>query len=275
MRGRLALVAAILVAAVAAATASADRATLTPSEVAPWDGGTAVVTPLEALAGRIATHIAGHAVAVHCEPASGLRATGSAADAAGMVHVLTDPRTGRYAKTSSVIELSSTVCGSLQLFAQTSTKPTRCAPTGSDASLPCFTGAAAAASGPSVCVGKSRTCYGVAAGMTGDYWQLYNNYAQAIETLAHEAVHTAQAQKGKVRPRGDLVEQQAECWGMQWLPWVATQFGDAGDDAQTVATYYWLFDYPAKRTAYPAYWSTTCVPGGSLDIRAGRAGAWP
>jgi hypothetical protein len=277
VRRYLAVAAAASVALLAAASASADRATLAPSEAAAWEGGAAVVSPLEALAGRIATRIAGHRVAVRCEPAQMFQEANGIPDIAGLVPTLTDRVSGRYTKTSTVIELSSTVCSSLQLFAQTSLKPTRCAPSGSEQAAPCFTGTPVAPDGstPASCWGRSSTCYGVVDPMSTDYWRLYSGYAAAIETLAHEAVHTEQAQKGRLRPKGNLVEQQADCWGMQWTPWVATQLGDGGDDAQTIAAFYWLVSYPAKRTAHPEYWSAACVPGGPLDIRPGRVGAWP
>jgi hypothetical protein len=278
MRVRTCLaVAALGVAALlAAATARADRATLAPSEIAPWDGGAAVVTPLEALAAKIATRIAGHRVVVRCDPAPLLRESNGVTDAAGMVFSQTDRSTGRYAKTATVIELSATVCSSLQLFAQTLVKPTRCAATSDEQPRPCFTGTEVdPAAAPALCWGSPSTCYSVVDRMSGDYWHLYGGYASAIQTLAHEAIHTAQARKGRLRPRGNLVEQQADCLGMQWAPWVATQLGAGADDAQAIATYYWLISYPAKRTTHPEYWSSACRPGGALDIRAGRAGAWP
>jgi hypothetical protein len=265
-----------VVALLAAASARADRATLVPSEVAPWDGGAAVVTPLEALAAKIATRIAGHRVAVRCEPASLLQEADGISDALGMVHSLVDWSTGRYTKTATVIELSSTVCSSLQLFAQTLVKPTRCAASGDEVPQPCFTGTPVdPRAAPATCWGGQSTCYAVVDRMSTEYWHLYGGYASAIQTLAHEAVHTEQAQKGRLRPKANLVEQQADCWGMQWTPWVATRLGAGADDAQAIATYFWLVDYPSKRTAHPEYWSAACRPGGSLDIRPGRAGAWP
>jgi hypothetical protein len=270
------LVAAGFVVLLTAVTASADRGTVAPTETNPWDGGAAVVTPLEALAGRVATQIAGHAVSVRCESTPAWRIGNGAGDIAGFVSVAVDPRTGRYARTSNVIELSSTVCWSLQLFAQAAAKPTRCAPSGSEQLAPCFTATAVKrGSGPAVCSDGSSSCYGVVDAMSNDYWHAYTNDAAALLTLAHEAVHTQQAQKGRPRPLANLVEQQAECWGMQWLPWVATQFGDGSDDAQTLASYYWLTVYPAKRTAHPAYWSAACAPAGSLDIRGNRSALWP
>jgi hypothetical protein len=277
VRRYLAVAAAASVALLAAAGAAADRATLAPSNAAAWEGGAAVVSPLEALAGRIATRIAGHRVSVRCEPAQLFQEANGLADIAGMVHSLTDPVSGRYVKTSTVIELSSTVCSSLQLFAQTTVKPTRCAPAGSEQAAPCFTGTPVVADGttPARCLGGPSACYGVVDPMSTAYWRLYSGYADAIQTLAHEAIHTEQAQKGRLRPKGNRVEQQADCWGMQWMPWVATQLGDGSDDAQTIAAFYWLISYPAKRTAVPGYWSAACVPGGSLDIRPGRTGAWP
>ena len=63
-------------------------------------------------------------VSVSCEgvPRFGARR----ADALGLVRTLVDGRTGRYARTATLIELTSQACGPLQRFAQTAPKPTAC-----------------------------------------------------------------------------------------------------------------------------------------------------
>src|SRR5581483_9222235 len=175
------------VALCAAGRASGDHATVSPQAVAPWTGGDAVVTPLEALAGRIATRIAQHPVTVNCETASKFRALAGSRDVLGFVRALTDRSTGRYAETATVIELTSQVCGPLQRFAEAAMKPTRCK-AGNGRFVPCFT--------------------------------------------------------GKPVPQGALVEQQADCYGMQWVPWVAYELGDTGRDTQAIADYFWLAEYP-------------------------------
>ena len=82
-------------------------------------------------------------------------------------------------------------------------------------------------------------------------------------------------------PADSIVEAQAECSGMQWVARVAEQFGDTPDDAQSLAEYFWLLDYPADETATDPYsllrpyWSADCKPGGALDIRPAGSTDWP
>jgi hypothetical protein len=271
------VIAAVATAALlAVGSASADRSTLGSNTVAPWSGGDAVVTPLEAVAGRIATRIAGHQVTVRCETASRFRALAGSRDVSGFVHSVVDPRTGRFAATATVIELTSQVCGPLQRFAVAAVKPTRCTERGRSRYVPCFIGTPVTrgSAGTSICWSDAPSCYSVAS-YSGAYWDAYDDYATAIQTLAHEAIHTFQAQAGKPRPQGNLVEQQADCSGMQWMPWVATQLGDSGADPQALATYYWLGPYRHKAHELPAYWSSACKPGGALDARAAGSRYWP
>jgi hypothetical protein len=276
LKGAIAAVS-VAAALVVVGSASADRSTLASNTVAPWWGGAAVVTPLEALAGRIATRIAGHQVTVRCETASRFRSLAGSRDVSGFVHTVVDPRTGRYAATATVIELTSQVCGPLQRFAAAAIKPTRCTERGQTRYVPCFVGTPVArgSAGASICWSESPSCYRVAS-YSGAYWDAYGDYASAIQTLAHEAIHTFQAQAGRLRPQGNLVEQQAECYGMQWMPWVATQLGDSGADPQRIATYFWLGPYRDEASRLPAYWSSDCKPGGALDVRgAGSRRYWP
>ncbi|HZQ81789.1 MAG TPA: hypothetical protein VFB25_07435 [Gaiellaceae bacterium] len=263
------------VALCAAGRASGDHATVSPQAVAPWTGGDAVVTPLEALAGRIATRIAQHPVTVNCETASKFRALAGSRDVLGFVRALTDRSTGRYAETATVIELTSQVCGPLQRFADAAMKPTRCK-AGNGRFVPCFTGTPVTSdsTAPSICEAGVPSCYAVVAS-SRSYWSAYAQYALAIQTLAHEAIHTFQAQAGKPVPQGDLVEQQADCYGMQWVPWVAYELGDTGRDTQAIADYFWLAEYPLKEHDEPSYWSADCRPGGALDLRPAGAPYWP
>jgi hypothetical protein len=269
-------VVAIAAALLAVGSASADRSTLSSSTVAPWSGGDAVVTPLEALAGRIATRIAGHAVTVRCETASRFRSLAGSRDVSGFVHTVVDPRTGRFAETAAVIELTSQVCGPLQRFAVAALKPTRCTERGQSRSVPCFVGTPVArgSGAAAVCWSDAPSCYSVAS-YSRPYWDAYDDYAAAIHTLAHEAIHTFQARAGKLRPQGSLVEQQAECYGMQWMPWVATRLGDSGADPQAIARYFWFGPYRHEAYRLPGYWSADCKPGGALDARPAGSGSWP
>lgn len=259
-------------ATLAAAAAAADHGTV-PGSTAPWSGGDAAVTPLETLAARIASHIAGHEVHVHCETATTFRSIGGG-DNAGFVLTAVDRRTNRYAETADTIELTSQTCGPLQRFAEAAVKPTRCSSGGR--LVPCFVGARVAP-GETRAVCADGSCFSVVGSADG-YWRAYGAYASALGTLAHEAMHTRQAFAGAARPPDHLVEAEAECWGLQWLPWVARQFGDSAADAQSIATFSWLVEYPQMRSTLETrrpYWSQECRPGGKLDIRAPGAAVWP
>lgn len=275
--GYLLCVALVVVGAfVFVAAADADRAALDPSALVPWAGGDSVISPLEAVAARIASRIAGHPVTVRCETASRFRSLEGSGEAAGFVRVLVDPRTNRYAETATVIELTSQVCGALQRFAQAPIKPTRCPRAGDHHAVACFVGAPVARDSPqpSICWSDDPTCY-LVVGYSKAFWHAYRAYAFALQVLAHESIHTMQAQAGSVRPEGALVEQQADCYGMQWIPWVAVQLGDSGTDPQSIASYYWLSEYRRKARVDPGYWSADCRPGGALDIRSAGSTSWP
>lgn len=275
MNGRRLLTVALVVACGALATgASADRMTVPLNAPQPWAGGAKVLTPIEGLAAQIASRIAGHPVSVSCEGVPRFRSN-SSIEALGEVHTLVDEGTNQYASTATVISLTSQVCGPLQRFAQLTQKPTRCSDPQRNAFVPCFGGAPVSrhSSVPAVCWGSG--CYSVVVTRAA-YWNAYRRYSEAILVLAHEAIHTQQAVAGHSVPSAALIETQAECYGMQWMPWVAMQLGDASDDAQSIATFAWLVDYPnaaSLHAEYP-YWSPDCRPGGKLDIRAADA-LWP
>jgi hypothetical protein len=255
--------------------ARADRATVSQVAAGPWDGGDAIVTPIEWLSSKIASHIASHTVSVRCETASSFRALGGA-DNAGFVSTISDPRTNRFTRTSTIIELAPRVCGALQRFAQAPFKPTRCRDEESNAFVSCFDGAAVARGSVGAALCRGAHCYSIVR-YSRDYWMRYSEYSYAISTLAHEAIHTEQAIKGAALPPSELIETQADCYGMQWMPWVAGQLGDAPNDAQSIATYFWFMQYPAKeslRLTKP-YWSPDCRPGGRLDIRPPGSTLWP
>jgi hypothetical protein len=257
-----------------AAEASADHVTVASNAPQPWAGGAKSLTPIEAIAARIASRIAGHPVSVSCEGVPRFRSS-DGTDALGLVRTLVDS-TGRYAASATVIELTSRVCGPLQRFAQAAQKPTRCLDSQSDALVPCFLGTRVARGSVTPAVCWDAGCYGVVASRPG-YWSAYGRYSFAILTLAHEAIHTQQAIAGRPRPAPDLVETQADCYGMQWMRWVAEQLGASSDDAQSIATFFWHVQYPQAASLHTSrpYWSVDCRPGGKLDIRSADATAWP
>jgi hypothetical protein len=108
------------------------------------------------------------------------------------------------------------------------------------------------------------------------YWTNYRSYALGMFALAHESVHLGGVVGGRFSSGILVGDQQAEakanCYGMQWIAWLATQLGDSTADAIAVARYAWVELYPTYQGT--AYWSSDCVPGGALDIRSDKS-HWP
>jgi hypothetical protein len=184
-----------------------------------------------------------------------------------------------FTASADTIELPPRTCGTLQRFAQQVTKPTKCSAGG--APVPCFLGTPTT-SFPGICTDATlTTCYSTANGWTDDYYRAYHEFAVAVSTLAHESIHVVQGTKGNVVPPDALIEAQAECSGMEWMPQVAVLLGDSPDDAQMIAEYFWLLVYPGKASLTAAYalqhpyWSADCKPGGALDTRPAGSTAWP
>ena len=244
-------------------------------------------TPLELLASQIASHISGRQVSVSClDPSDWTTLVtgqgGNPAGESGFVSTQWNGSTGELVSLSSVAELSADICLPLQQFATATAKPTKCLSAGG-ARLAGIRrarthGAKAAmpATVPVPCyLGAGKT----AAPMTPAYWQNYENVAIAILTLAHESIHLSGIVGGTLSNGlavGDpQAEAKADCYGMQWMPYVAEQLGDTPDDAQAIARYFWDKVYPLDLTLDPAYWSAQCVPGGALDLHLPGATAWP
>jgi hypothetical protein len=296
----------------AAPLAAADAVTVPPGSPDPWSDPSHH-TPLEQLASTIASSIVGRPVTAKCEDQASwtaLNLNGDSSKVLGFVHEAphstTTPVTkyryvwayhvvhhkrvryrhkvpyvalvthaDTFTASADTIELSPQVCGPLQQFAEAAPKPTKCA------NAPCFVGKPTS-SAPAVCTDASETtCYSTADNWSDDYYAQYDNYAQALLTVAHESIHVIQNTKGNVVPADALVEAQAECSGMQHTAQVAEQLGDTPDDAEAVADYLWLLSYPTEQqpddaysTQHP-YWSADCVPGGALDVRPPGTTLWP
>ena len=301
--------------AVSATVARADTVVIPPGTPDPWSDP-AHHSPLEQLASQIAGNLVGRTVAVRCEDQSTWNTlTAGSTDVAGLVRFPPDSTTTRvkrvhyawryhkvhgerkryrarvvkyvlvahpdeFVGSAGTIELSPGVCGPLQMFAEASTKPTKCVPQGGSTPGPCFVGAPTTES-PGVCGESQNDCFSSTAGEPDAYWNSYDSFAEAIQTLSHEAVHIEQGTAGAVVPPDSLVEAQAECTGMQHLAEVAQQLGDTPDDAESIASFFWLLDYPTKQQltepyaqTHP-YWSADCKPGGALDVRPAGSTVWP
>jgi hypothetical protein len=269
-------VAAAACALVLAAGALADSAVVPATTSLPWSDP-AHQSPLELLAGQIASHIAGRPVSVRCEGDTDWAAlVGEPGVEQGYVASSWNAGTGQLVSISSTIELAGgSVCLPLQRFAAAAAKPTKCsAPFRPPPALrrP-VRRTQAVAPGPCY-LGGGRT----AAPMTPAYWAAYGATATAMLSLAHESVHAGGVVGGTL-PSGlavgdPLAEAKAECFGMQWIPYVAERLGDTADDAQAIAAYAWDAIYPRERTAAPPYWSADCRSWGPLDIGPPGA-AWP
>ncbi len=265
-------------------------------------------TPLEVLASLIASTIAGRPVSVRCENESDWNtlAAQRSFDPSAVLGLVASPSyyvaTNRFAWSATTAELSPTACSSLQQFAVATTKPTKCATTTQQAVTVYKTVRYSVRTWVKVrkrlrlrvvwrtkqvptttfldVPGPPAPCY-VNGALAPAASSAYEAYAQTIHTLAHEPIHLWQAQAGARVPPDALVESQAVCSGMQWMPYVAEQLGDTPDDAQAIATYFWNIDYPRLSSlsdpysqSHP-YSSADCTPGGALDIRPAGSTAWP
>jgi hypothetical protein len=314
---RLVLVVSALLLLFPVSAALADTAPLAAGGSLPWSDP-AHNSPLEQLAGQIATHIAGRPVTVRCEGdndwaiLTGQQGVDPSAEL-GYVDTTWFGPTYQQHQIATFSELSPTVCSALQQFASAPSKPTKC-------SVPVTQTTTVVQSRPvrvqqrySVRVrikgnlvtrirtrmvvvmrqvakmvqtttpGPPQPCYAngqQAVEGSPDFWTAYTGYAEAILTLAHESIHLGGGGCG-VLADGTLVgdqeaEAKAECYGMQWIPYVATQLGDTSDDAQAIAEYDYERLYPTIESSdHPEYWSADCVPNGRLDVRPDKTAPWP
>jgi hypothetical protein len=268
----VAAAAAFLFAACAGA-ARADVATVANDGSTPFDGGVAVTSPLEQVAGAIASTIAGRVVSVRCEGEddwASLARTGGfqPAQVLGYVSFVNGIPT-------DFAELSPDICRSLQTFAEATTKPTKCV--AKPAPQVVRQRVVTVVDGKRVVRWKAKTvqsvpladpapCFvdGKQLQQGNTFWDAYFETAEALQTLVHESIHL----------RGDAVESHAECYGMQYLASAAQQLGDTPDDATAIARYYATKLYPLRQTQTPDYWSADCRANGALDLTP-NDGFWP
>jgi hypothetical protein len=76
--------------------------------------------------------------------------------------------------------------------------------------------------------------------------------AFALQTLAHESIHLS----------GIAEEAQAECQGMQRLPWLAQRFGASEEQAQQIAHDYYRDFYTVRRPGTPYFLPDCPNPAG-------------
>ncbi len=273
MQKLLAAAAAAVLFAACAGAARADVATVATDGSTPFDGGAAVTSPLEQIAGAIASTIAGRVVSVRCEGDDDWAALARASrfqpsQILGYVSFVNGLPVD-YA------ELSPDICRSLQSFAQATTKPTKCLPSAAPKTV--RQKVVTVVKGKRVVRWRTKTvqsiplaepvaCFANGRQLSQDplFWDDYFQTAEALQTLVHEAIHL----------RGDPVESHAECYGMQSFALAAEQLGDTADDAAAIASYYATKLYPLRRTQSPEYWSADCRPNGPLDLTP-NDNVWP
>src|SRR4051812_7087154 len=219
-------------------TSSVALADTTPIPRTPPLGWAAAThqSPIEVLAGKIASHIAGRSVRVLCEgPTEWAAITGTGSGEAGFVSTTWDSTTGELLTTADVAKLDGdSICGPLQRFAAAAAKPTKCL---SPESKSVFTNVAKHARGQgsasrlrspaSTKLKADRATQAVAScylpdgreapSMMPAFWGSYARYAVAILTLAHESIHLGGIVGGRLSNGlavGDpLAEAKAECYG--------------------------------------------------------------
>jgi hypothetical protein len=285
-----------LVAAFAAPTALADTPVFTSDSPAPGSDP-AHNTPVEQLASSVASHIAQRPVRVNCigkEDWNALSGQLGFDPSDELGFVLSPkywwPDTRTYADSSDLAQLAPTVCFDLWHYGMAAQKPTKCATevtqkktvrvrvkkrvriNGQWVTKWIWTTKTVTTQVP----GPRQPCRtDNVTDMPSGGWTAYGNDAIALLTLAHESIHLLDLRSGN---SVDLpLEVRAECFGMQWIPWVAEQFGTTSDDAQSIALYASQAIYPkyvnASNGPYP-YWSPDCHQDGPLDLSPGD-GVWP
>lgn len=299
--GALMVIAVACALVVSHAVAQADTAPISPTQDLPWTDP-AHQSPLEVLAGQIASKIAGRQVGVRCEGETDWKTLTSQRDfdeASLLGYVGTSVSSGRLV-TEPFAQIAPGMCWYLQQFAMANPKPTLCTTTVTQTSTS-YVSKRVAVKTRVVVKGKTqmKTVWQIrsvpvttsskqpgdpapcptldSARVTADY----AHYAQAILTLTHESVHLGGAISGVFRTGqafGEIeAEAKANCYGIQWMWWAATQLGASPQDAQALATWTYQVIYPGYRNAagVSRYWSADCVPNGRLDIRADKTAAWP
>jgi hypothetical protein len=218
-----------------------------------WAGGADVTTPLEAAAGAIASHVAGRPVSIRCEGDAEWPGLADS-NVLGFVSFWSGRGPVDFA------ELSPDVCRSLQSFAQAPTKPTKCTTVThvKRTVVKRMRTRVVRTVAYTTVTNPAAPCFANGRELTHDapFWNSYFYTAEALQTLVHEAVHL----------KGDPVEAEAECFGMQWVSYAAQQLGDTADDGNAIAQWYATRLYPQRQTEAPDYWSPECKPGGALDL---------
>lgn len=298
----------------AGAVARADTAPIADSPDLPWTNP-AHQSSLEVLASQIASVIANRPVTIRCEGDTDWRTLvrqggGDVNSELGYVGATFSASSGRVVSISGSAELAGgKVCLPLKRFAVATTKPTKCLSVQAQERTVVVTKRVAVKKTVVVggkhrvrttwvtrrapvgkvtenVLGPPTSCYpwgGAVQDVPNSFWDDYQSYAIAILTLAHESIHLGGVvgSAGRTASNGSaigdpLAEAKANCYGMQWMPYVAAQLGDTPDDAQAITEFFWTVIYPRyQSSAFSQYWSADCRPGGALDLKLPGATVWP
>jgi hypothetical protein len=297
-----------LLAAQVGMAARADTAPIADSPDLPWTNP-AHESSLEVLASKIASVIAKRPVTIRCEGDTDwvkLVAQSGGDPSSELGYVAATTTNGVVTSISNFAEMAGgRVCLPLKRFAVALTKPTKC-----KSLVPRTTFSYVTRRVPvkktivvagkrqvkttwvrkrirvkivSIVLGPPIACYQSSKPtelVPLSFWSEYNVYATAILSLAHESIHLGGIMPGTRLPNGVYVgdplgEAKAQCYGIQWMPYVAQQLGDTADDAQAIAQYFYSVIYPQFATSSLAeYWSADCKAGGALDLKLPGPAPW-
>ena len=297
-----------LLGAVVVPAAMADTVTIPPGIGLPWTDPNHQ-GPLELLADQIAGSIAGRSVSVRCEGDTDWNTLAgqfgfNPSYELGYVRFQYYVQSRTIASDPQLTELSPNVCSALQDFGIAAVKPTKCQPLiaqtktvyvnqryrvkvrvkvkGKWVTRKVWRTRRVATTVTTNVPGDPAPCYlgnkQTAAGEPTSYWQAYSRYALGMLALAHESIHLTEARGGvRIDSYLPLSETHANCYGLQWVSYVAQQLGATSDDAQAIAKYDYDIIYPGYQGVTfngSAYWSADCRSGGPLDLTP-NDGNWP
>lgn len=309
MRRVLGRVLVLLVAVLCVApAAAADTGVLPNDGNLPWTDP-AHHSPLEQLATQIASHIAGRQATVQCDGQNDWNTLAAQFRFDPSYELGFVP--WRYWLASRLIAdggnvefLSPTVCWNLEQFGVAPLKPTKCTPLVSQQTTRIVTERYRVTVRVKVrgkwvtkkvwrirqtqqtvttqVPGPPAPCYlgngNTATAEPQSYWDTYRASAQAIWVLAHESIHVQEDLPGtSIDALLPMSETKANCYGLQWVPYVAQQLGASPDDAEAIAKYDYEVLYPGYRNITyngSPYWSADCYQGGPLDLTPSD-GVWP
>lgn len=89
-------------------------------------------------------------------------------------------------------------------------------------------------------------------------------WAEAVDTLAHEAMHVAGVEN----------EALAECFAMQLTQFTAEQLGRTGEEGFALGSEMWG-GYVQYGQSNPEYFTADCYDGGPLDLYPEDVNIWP